>query len=301
MSEGTFGAGNVATGASLLSQANADSQPDSTTDNNPPVADTQTVPVPTQGNDAPYKQQLEQIPEGFRPLVEPVFQDWDRQVGKKLQEVHSRYEPYKQFLDAEVSPEQLRDSMDLYRMMLENPQRIYEALGQQLGLAQQAGGEQGQGADEEIDLGESPQIDIANDPHFQQLQRQQEIIVQQMQAAQQQREAQEGEVWLDERVKDITTSLEKKGITDPDWDYILTVAGSLIEHKKMDHDKALDAATEMFVSKIQGYMARPTANSTAPTVLPTHGGTPSNQLPLDMSEKDRRSYGAAALRAAQRT
>lgn len=309
--------GPVATGAAMLSAANAG------TDNPAPVADSTsptnipTPPVPSappaapvqNGNLPPYAKHLEKVPEGFRPLVEPTFKEWDADVTRRLQEVHSRYEPYKQFLDAQVAPEQLREAMDLYRMMVENPERIYEAMGQHLGITQQqAGAEQGQEADEdEFDLGgEDPHFDLEKDPRFkayaqqqQELARQQQIIVESMQQARQQQEEAEGEAWLNQRTQEITADLQQKGI-EPDWDYVLTLASSLMEHKGMDHDKALDTAVGSYVTKVQSYMQRPTAGQSAPMVLPTSGGTPSTQTPVFESGKQRREYGAAALRAALR-
>ena len=302
--------GPVATGAAMLDAANSGDQAPSV--GNTPVAEPtqsypQSSPQPV-NNQPPYHQQLEQIPEGFRPLVEPVFKDWDAQVTKKLQEVHSRYEPWKQFVDAQIEPGQVQEAMQLMELFLTNPQHLYQAMGERLGFAaQQAGAEQGQGADEEeIDLGDTPQFDLEKDPRFkayaqqqQQLQHQQQIILEQMQAARQQQEEAEAEAWLNQRTEQITNELQQKGI-EPDWDYIMAVATALIEHRKMGHDEAINAAVEQFVGKVQSYMARPTANRSAPMVLPTHGGTPSNQTPAFESGKDRRAYGAAALQAALR-
>lgn len=302
----------VAAGAAMLDAANSDtSTTDTQPNNNPPVADSSppAAPAPSSGHPA-WNQYLKDIPEGFHPLVTPAFEKWDKEVQHQLQQVQSRYEPYKEILNSGVQPQQLGEAIRLYQMMANDPQSVFNAMAEHYGYGNNA--DQGQAdetAEDEFDLGESD--DISNHPQFkqlmqqqQELQRQQEQFVNAMQQAQETREqeqlAAQGEQWLDGKVAAATEVLKSKGI-EPDWDYIITKTIALVESGQVkDHDQAFDQMVESYVSKVDNWRTRPTASSTAPLVMPTNGGTPSNQLP-DMSDgKTRRQTGAAMLDAAFR-
>jgi hypothetical protein len=297
MSEPSFG-----DTVSAFSAANSAAEGESTpvAAEAPPSFSQQQAPPtvqPTSNSNPAYAEYLNKIPEGFRGVVEPIFKEWDQGVARRFEQVHSRYEPYKPFVESQTDPSQMREALSLYQLMAQDPQRIYDALGQHLGVGQG----QGQALDEpeeEFDLGEGDQAqpDITKHPQFQQLQQQQQAIVQAMQQHQQQQEAAalaaEGEQWLDSRHKAAEDYLTQKvGIT-PDrstWNYIYGTAIALSSaNPNGDNDAAFAQAVDSYVEQLNTFRKMPTANGSAPTVLPTGGGTPSNVLPQDMSDKDRR-------------
>jgi hypothetical protein len=299
--------GPQAAGAAMLDAANAGTtSPVADNSNSPPnpqaapVSNTPAAPVQT--NQAPYAKQLEQIPEALRPMVEPVFKDWDTSVNRRFDEVHSRYAGYKEFLDAGVQPNQLREAVDLMKMVTTDPRRIYEALGEHFGFGQAQSG-QGQVDEPEFDLGEEEQtqpFDLEKDPRFQQIAQQNEQITQLLQQQEQQRLEAEATQWLDAKTAQITEVLKEKGI-EPDWDYIMGVAGAMLESgRTQSHDEAIEKATESFVAKVDQWRSRPSAGGNAPLVMPTNGGTPSTGLPPLNTAKDRKQLGSELLNAAFR-
>lgn len=310
--------GPVATGAAMLNAANAGSDTSSPTQTSasesapatPPVANQPTAPVQTSQGTKPYARHLEAIPEGLRPMVEPTFQEWDREVNKRFDEVHSRYSPYKEFIDAGLQPAQLREAVDLMRMVVQDPRRIYEALGEHLGITPQqaqqvmAQGGQGQvGEPDEFDLGapdQAQQYNLENDPRYQQLLQQQEQVMGLLQQQQEQAAAAEGEAWVSQKMSGAEELLKSKGI-EPDWDYILGVAAAASESRRFaNNDQAFDYAVENFVNKVDSWRTRPAAGANAPLVMPTSGGTPSTGLPPLETAKDRKTLGSEMLKAAFR-
>lgn len=303
--------GSVATGAAMLDAANTGT-PAPVADVSPPVNTPQqpsnTPPAAPVQTPVAYAKQLEQIPEALRPMVEPTFKEWDANVNRRFDEVHSRYAPYKEFIDAGLQPGQLREAVDLMKMVVQDPRRIYEALGEHLGITPQQAAQvlSGQGqVDEpdEFDLGETEeaqQYNLENDPRFQHYAQQQEQITQMLQQQQTQAVQAEADQWIESRISETTKMLESKGI-EPDWDYILGVAGALSQSGRVpDNDQAFDQAVQSYITKVDSWRGRPTAGSNAPLVMPTNGGTPSTGLPPMDTAKDRRALGAELLQAAFR-
>jgi len=301
----------VADGAAMLDAANSDT---GTTNTPPvtPVADNTPPAAPSQqGSGHPaWNQYLKDIPEGFHGVVKPAFEQWDKDVQARLAEVQSRYAPYKDILGSGVQPQQLSEAVRLYQMMANDPQSIYNAMAEHYGYGQDAGQGQAEETDDEFDLGDG-EDDISNHPQFRQLQQQQQALQQQQEqfvaamqqaqeARQQQEEAAVGEQWLDSKVAETTELLKQKGI-EPDYDYIITRALALGQSgQATDNDQAWEQAVQSWISKVDSWGNRKTANSTAPLVMPTNGGTPSNQLPDMSNGKSRRQIGAAMLDAAFR-
>lgn len=293
MSEGTLD-----TGVSILNEANNAPVADNSQDNSQQSAP-QSVPqsVPTQGAGHPaWQQYLDKIPEGFHNVVKPAFEEWDKSVQARLSEVQSKYNPYKQFVDSRVDPAHLREAYDLYQLLQSDPRRVYDAMGANFGFADQ--GQLDESEDDEFDLSENQETDITKNPQFQQLAQQQQAIIQAMQHAEAQRVERQGEQWLDEQMATAGNKFKAAGIepTRETWAYVLNTAMGLSQ--SMDNDAAFEQAVNSYVGLMHNARRMPTANSTAPTVLPTSGGTPSNTSPDQMSDQDRRKYGADMLRAA---
>lgn len=304
----------VAAGAAMLDAANTDTSTSQDTSVNTPVADNTPPAAPVQSstpsNGHPaWNEYLKDVPEGFHPLVKPAFEKWDQEVQRQLQQVQSRYEPYKSYIES-TQPQQMGEALRLYQMMANDPQAIFNAMAEHYGFNGDVA-DQGQAEEtDEFDLG-SEDDELSQHPRFQQLlqqqeqlQKQQEQFVNAMEQAQQARAQQEaeaeGEQWLEQKISATTKLLEEKGI-EPDWDYIFARTMALGQSGQVpDNDQAWEQAVNAWVTKVDSMRSRPTANSSAPPVMPTSGGTPSNQIPNITDGKTRRELGAAYLNAAFR-
>lgn len=113
-----------------------------------PAPETQTVEqvVQPEGTPAveetgnPYDQYLQELPESLRPVVEPVFKEWDKGVTQRFQELHQQYDPWKPVLDTGVSPEITQQSLQLLQALEDKPEEVLKALANAYGVELQAPG-----------------------------------------------------------------------------------------------------------------------------------------------------------------
>lgn len=83
---------------------------------------------------------LQNVPDNERPIVEKYVKDWDGQVTKKFQELHSQYQPYQELGD----PQTLQQALQIANMLSENPEGFVEALYEAMPeLFEEDAGEQG--------------------------------------------------------------------------------------------------------------------------------------------------------------
>jgi len=75
---------------------------------------------------------LNNVPDSDRAVVSRYIKDWDAGVTKKFQEIHGQYEPYKQLGDVE----KLRQAVEVYDLLDNSPEIIYETLKQHFGEVQ---------------------------------------------------------------------------------------------------------------------------------------------------------------------
>lgn len=93
----------------------------------------------------------EVVPPGNAPLVEGLGSEWNDfvsafpedkrgELGSKLKERISSYEPLKQYEDfhkSGVAPEQISNALNLYSIVENNPRQVYDLIGQSLGITPQ--------------------------------------------------------------------------------------------------------------------------------------------------------------------
>lgn len=75
------------------------------------------------------------IPEEFHDQVKTHFQQWDKGVEDRFSEVHSKYDPYKDFVENEVDASQLKMGLGILQAIEQDPKQVYEALAQQFNLS----------------------------------------------------------------------------------------------------------------------------------------------------------------------
>ena len=252
-----------------------------------PVAETVQVESTSPGHPA-WQSILDVIPEALRPSVIPELQKWDQGVNDKLASVHSQYDPYKSFLENQVSAEQLETANRLYQALDADPLAFYKQLQEHYKFE-----EQGQQVEPELDLGEYAPDDLAQHPLFKQQQEQLAQMQAQWEAVEAERSQKEADIWLETRQLQISEKLKEANI-EADWDYILPRAAAEAQ-RTGDYDTAIDNATKSFEAMIIKYRT-PVANTTAPPVISPTGALPSTAVDINaLSGEDRRKYIAQSL------
>lgn len=67
--------------------------------------------------------------EALRSQLEPHVKRWDAGVTRRFQDLHSRYRPYEDLGEVE----QLQEAQQLYQLLNESPERVYQALAETFG------------------------------------------------------------------------------------------------------------------------------------------------------------------------
>lgn len=76
---------------------------------------------------------LKNVPDADRAVVSRYVKDWDAGVTKRFQEIHNEYAPYKEY----GTPQEIQQAIEVYNLLDNSPEVIYEALKQHFGETQQ--------------------------------------------------------------------------------------------------------------------------------------------------------------------
>lgn len=143
-----------------------------------------------------WNEYLADIPQEFHDKVTPAFQKWDSEVQKKIQSVHSEYEPYKPFKESNIPPERLDYSLQVANAIETDPELVYKALVEHygpFGEEKPKGNEQGQNG-EEID---------PYDERFAELERQNKLMAQALLTREEAAKHAEEDAALDEEMQQV--------------------------------------------------------------------------------------------------
>lgn len=221
---------------------------------------------------------LEPIPQELHEKVTPILQKWDQGVQQMVQKVHSEYEPFKQFKEAGIDPSRLEFGARLVQAIEENPQMVYEALGQhyQLGGNPQGSNNSGQGHEE------PPGEEDPYAARFKEIERQNEIMAQ---ILLEQRKAQE-QAEEDARLEEELGSLRKKfGNYDEEYVLSLMQRGATGEQAVQKWFEKIEEAAKSRVPK--------------PLIMGGGGGIPNQSTdPRKLSSKDTNALVAQMLQQA---
>lgn len=231
---------------------------------------------------------LSVLPEQFHSVVTPHFQQWDQSAQQRIEKANSdlkQFEAYQPFVEHGISPEDLGQGLQLMQQINENPQAVYQALGEAYGLT--AGQVQDAiESDGEEEDDEEPQN--FQDPRVDQLQQGFDLIAQNLLDQHQQKVDAEAEAELDQNLKALH---EKHG--DFDEQYVLSLCAV---NESMTLDQAFDSYQQLVQSVLQ-QNPRPFA----PNVMGSSGGTglPSQAIdPRQLDGKGTRDLVARMLQAA---
>lgn len=135
-------------------------------ENNDPtgtVQDPTTDPSGDSGPNPSWSEVLNVLPAEFHPLVTPHFQKWDDSAKSRIESIKGEYESYAPFKEHGIDRDTLSQGLTLYNLLNENPQGLYEALAQQLGVTVPATQQNPTGDNPEGDPAENPQYTLPPD------------------------------------------------------------------------------------------------------------------------------------------
>lgn len=118
---------------------------------------------------------LDVLPEELHGLIKPQLAEWDKGINQKFQEIHSKYDPYKQYLENKVDPELIEQGLYLIQEFNNNPADIVKQAIEAFGLdfVEKAAIEAQQKAQQtqpdsywDADDDDTTQVDITQHPQF---------------------------------------------------------------------------------------------------------------------------------------
>jgi hypothetical protein len=229
-----------------------------------------------------YEKVLAELPEAWHEKIVPHLQEQDKYFQQQLE----KYTPFKEFMDVDISPDVIRDSLRLAEVALTDPVYLYRTLAEQLrenGMLEEA-----EMVDKQADIAEeesdedyelSPALRKEFDARDAKLKEQEEYI----ESVKFEAEVQAEQAELESQIEELNSRYD---VTDAQMDKILKVLE--IQLASDDNATIFTAAREL--AEIAGirYPAKGVnPKEDAPTVLGGGGGVPSEafEVPRDMKAK----------------
>jgi hypothetical protein len=243
-----------------------------------------------------WNEMLSGLPSSLHSTVIPHLKEWDKNYQEGIGKVHSQYEPFKEYLDQGVEPDQINYALQVLEAIQSRPQDVFQAMQQYFTPEEQ---QQQQQTGEEPNLEEQGQtsepIDITQHPQFQQLAQMvnamAELTVQQNSQQTQQQED-------DALEQEFTAAREQfKDKGDFDEKFVMT---QLIADAEFGEGKLTVAeAAQQYYDFVDSVRAN--ANRPGPPKILSGAGSSANTAPTtsQLGDKDRRSLVANMLAASQ--
>lgn len=235
----------------------------------------------------------EKLGDAHFQLIQDELKNWDQGVNKRFETINSQFAPYKEL----GTPEELSNARNIVQQLDENPEAMYEALGNFLRENGRLPSEkEAQGIAEEVaDAESSAEV---TDPRIDELAKGQEQIKQFLEQQEQLAIQQEAEAELAKEIEDLESS---RGYSKDDMQEIIRRAAFL----SADSDKIvpLSVAADEFDSLRERILTTPRPGDSAPRLLPTSGGNPATSQPKSMgslSRNETQDLIAAFLKDANR-
>jgi hypothetical protein len=230
-----------------------------------------------------YEKVLAELPEAWHEKIVPHLQEQDKYFQQQLE----KYTPFKEFMDVDISPDVIRDSLRLAEVALTDPVYLYRTLAEQLrenGMLEEAEMVEKQAdiaeeASEDDDYELSPALRKEFDARDAKLKEQEEYI----ESVKFEAEVQAEQAELESQINELTSRYE---VSDVQMDKILKVLE--IQLASDENATVFTAAREL--AEIAGirYPAKGVnPKEDAPTVLGGGGGVPSEafEVPKDVKAK----------------
>jgi hypothetical protein len=230
-----------------------------------------------------YEKVLAELPEAWHEKIVPHLQEQDKYFQQQLE----KYTPFKEFMDVDISPDVIRDSLRLAEVALTDPVYLYRTLAEQLrenGMLEEAEivdkqADIAEEASEDEDYELSPALRKEFDARDAKLKEQEEYI----EGVKFEAEVQAEQAELESQIDELTSRYD---VTDAQMDKILKVLE--IQLASDENATVFTAAREL--AEIAGirYPAKGVnPKEDAPTVLGGGGGVPSEafEVPKDVKAK----------------
>lgn len=89
---------------------------------------------------------LSVVPAELHSQVTPHLRNWDNNYQNSVQRAQSDFEPFKEFKEAGISPDQIRMGMGLMEALESNPRQVYDLLADQFKFGSENNGQGGSDA-----------------------------------------------------------------------------------------------------------------------------------------------------------
>lgn len=230
-----------------------------------------------------YEKVLAELPEAWHEKIVPHLQEQDKYFQQQLE----KYTPFKEFMDVDISPDVIRDSLRLAEVALTDPVYLYRTLAEQ--LREQGMLDEAEMVDKQADIAEeasddddyelSPALRKEFEARDAKLKEQEEYI----ESVKFEAEVQYEQAELESQIEELTSRYE---VSDVQMDKILKVLE--IQLASDENATVFTAAREL--AEIAGirYPAKGVnPKEDAPTVLGGGGGVPSEafEVPKDVKAK----------------
>lgn len=232
-----------------------------------------------------YEKVLAELPEAWHEKIVPHLQEQDKYFQQQLE----KYTPFKEFMDVDISPDVIRDSLRLAEVALTDPVYLYRTLAEQLRengmleeaeiVEQQADIAEEESEDDDYEL--SPALRKEFDARDAKLQEQEDYI----ESVKFEAEVQYEQAELESQIDELTSRYD---VTDTQMDKILKVLE--IQLASDENATVFTAAREL--AEIAGirYPAKGVNPAEdAPTVIGGSGGVPSQSMELPKDAKGKKN------------
>lgn len=232
-----------------------------------------------------YEKVLAELPEAWHEKIVPHLQEQDKYFQQQLE----KYTPFKEFMDVDISPDVIRDSLRLAEVALTDPVYLYRTLADQLrenGMLEEA-----EIVDKQADIAEeesedddyelSPALRKEFDARDAKLQEQEDYI----ESVKFEAEVQYEQAELESQIDELTSRYD---VTDTQMDKILKVLE--IQLASDENATVFTAAREL--AEIAGirYPAKGVNPAEdAPTVIGGGGGVPAQSMELPKDAKGKKN------------
>ena len=222
----------------------------------------------TKGHPA-WDEILSTVPPEFHHLITPTLEKWDSGVQKKIQDLHSQIDPYREIIE-DIDPEVVDMALKLAEAVQADPRAVYQQLAEAYGFDSSE-----QGVTEMENTMEDLFYDGSENAQFAIALAEQRSMLEQLQLERQAEveayaQAQEDQQ-LDELLTEYIDALHEE-YGDFNDDFVITLMGNGLDGE--------EAVEEFFsiVAEASGAQQQPSESSSAPAVLGSGGNIPSSAI-----------------------
>lgn len=237
-----------------------------------------------------WKELYAVLPDSLHSLVAPVLEKWETGTQSqftKHAEQQKSYEPYQQFVDDKIDPDQIAQALSVAQLIDTDPKAFMAQMQAFFGEEKEANPAPQDNKDDGENF-EEEKYDFGNDPRFKQIKDQQDTIAGYLAQQVEQQEAAKNDALL---TQDIDSLTKKYGEFDQDYVFGLALNGVDME-----------VAVKQYHALVEGIRSKPAADAGLPNILTPGGGVPSEQVsPADMNEDQRKALVMSILAQANKT